>query len=536
MSDVRPVRCAIYTRKSSEEGLEQSFNSLDAQREACESYIASQRHEGWQCSSARYDDGGFSGGNLERPALKALMTDLRAGKVDLIVVYKIDRLTRSLMDFSSLVTVFDSHKASFVSVTQHFNTTTSMGRLTLNVLLSFAQFEREVTGERIRDKIAASKRKGMWMGGRVSLGYVVIDRQLKAEPHEADKVRRLFTRYLQLQSVNLLREELKHNGERVFSRGALYQLLQNRLYRGEITHKDAVYAGQHEAIVPQELWEAVQTQLASNRDERKLRAGEDEGGLLIGRVFDSQGVRLTPSHAVKGTRRYRYYTRRKQLGETQQIRLSVPAHDLEALTTAMWLDLLSEPDLDQSLEVPDESPQVGQWLRQAAHALKAAWSSQSVQAWRETFIALDVRVIVDQKDVTLRLSAEALRDHLLDGKKQGGTMPQVYPIERQRAIVLARSGGERRVVEPHNPHPSKVTASHEILLATIARGRRWYEDLTQGRANNIADIAHREDVTDALIHHTLQCTLIPIPQLERLLDGKADPGFGRALALRGFEG
>jgi site-specific DNA recombinase len=536
MRENRPVRCAIYTRKSSEEGLEQSFNSLDAQREACESYIASQRHEGWQCSPTHYDDGGFSGGNLERPALKALMADLRAGKVDLIVVYKIDRLTRSLMDFSSLVTVFDTHKASFVSVTQHFNTTTSMGRLTLNVLLSFAQFEREVTGERIRDKIAASKRKGMWMGGRVPLGYVVIDRQLIIHELDAQQVRQLFTRYLELQSVNLLREELKRHGDHVFSRGALYQLLQNRLYHGEITHKDAVYPGQHEAIVPMELWDAVQTQLASNRDERKIRAGEDEAGLLAGRVFDTQSVRLTPSHAVKGKRRYRYYTRRKQLGETQHARLSVPAHDLEALTTAMWLDLLDESDLDQSLEVPDENPQVGQWLRQAAQALKAAWPSKNGQARRETYEQLDVRVVVAQKEVTLRLSADALRAQLLDGEKEGGTMSQGSIIERQRAIVLSRSGGERRVLEPDHTYQSQVTASHEILLATIARGRRWYEDLTQGRAHNIADIAHREGVTDALIHHTLQCTLIPISQLERLLGGKAEPGFGRALALRGFAG
>src|SRR5579862_2096596 len=270
------VRCAIYTRKSSEEGLEQSFNSLDAQREACEAFITSQRQEGWRALAAHYDDGGFSGGNMDRPALKRLLEDVEAHKVDTIVVYKVDRLTRSLADFAKIVEAFDARGVSFVSVTQQFNTTSSMGRLTLNVLLSFAQFEREVTGERIRDKIAASKKKGIWMGGFVPLGYDLKDRKLLINPSEAEIVRRIFRRYVALGSVRRLKEELDRNGilskartgkmaercgGRPFSRGALYQLLSNPLYIGEIRHNGVNNAGQHKAIIDADLWARTQAQL-----------------------------------------------------------------------------------------------------------------------------------------------------------------------------------------------------------------------------------------------------------------------------------
>src|ERR1700719_2754207 len=278
------VRCAIYTRKSSEEGLEQEFNSLQAQREACEAFIDSQRHEGWVCLRAAYDDGGFSGATMYRPALQQLLADVTAGRVDTVVVYKIDRLTRSLADFAKIVEILDAKSASFVSVTQQFNTTTSMGRLTLNVLLSFAQFEREVIGERIRDKIAASKKKGMWMGGVPPLGYGVQDHKLVMIDSEADAVRLIFRRYSELGSVRLLKAELEARGIRSkswtsvsgrlvggkpFSRGALYLMLQNRIYRGEIVHKGQFHLGEHTPIVDQPLWEAVQAQLAGNVAERK---------------------------------------------------------------------------------------------------------------------------------------------------------------------------------------------------------------------------------------------------------------------------
>jgi DNA invertase Pin-like site-specific DNA recombinase len=269
----RPLRCAIYTRKSSEEGLDQTFNSLDAQREACAAYIQSQRHEGWKLLPTHYDDGGYSGGTLDRPALAQLLADVTSGAVDLIVVYKVDRLTRSLSDFAKIVDQLDAKNVSFVSVTQSFNTTTSMGRLTLNVLLSFAQFEREVTGERIRDKIAASKRKGMWMGGLLPLGYDTVDRKLVVNPSEAERVRHIFARYVELQSVARLRDELKGQGIRSKVRmtasggryggcsltsGALFAILTNPVYRGQIRHRKEIHAGQHDAIVSEELWTAAQ--------------------------------------------------------------------------------------------------------------------------------------------------------------------------------------------------------------------------------------------------------------------------------------
>ena len=281
------VRCAIYTRKSSEEGLEQEFNSLQAQREACEAFIDSQRHEGWVCLRTAYDDGGFSGATMDRPALQQLLADLTAGRVDTIVVYKIDRLTRSLTDFAKIVEILDARGASFVSVTQQFNTTTSMGRLTLNVLLSFAQFEREVIGERIRDKIAASKKKGMWMGGVAPLGYRAPDRKLIIVDSEAETVRFIFRRYAELGSVQLLKDELdargirsklrtsasgRISGGKAFARGALYLMLQNRIYRGEIVHNRQSYIGEHEPIIDQPLWDAVQAQLAGNAAQR------NEGG------------------------------------------------------------------------------------------------------------------------------------------------------------------------------------------------------------------------------------------------------------------
>jgi len=310
------IRCAVYTRKSSEEGLEQAFNSLDAQREACEAYIVSQRHEGWTLVKTAYDDGGFSGGSMDRPALQQLLADVEAGKIDVIVVYKVDRLTRALSDFARIVEILDARGASFVSVTQAFNTTSSMGRLTLNVLLSFAQFEREVTGERIRDKIAASKKKGMWMGGNPPLGYDVKDRALVINAREAQQVRHIMRRYVVLGSIRLLAEELLRDGYRTkhlhgrggiaFSRGALSHLFGNPIYRGKVAHKGAVYDGQHEAIVEDALWEQVQTLLADRRNNAPSKRSPRRS-LLAGLIHDGEGRKMTPSHTSKDSKRYRYY-------------------------------------------------------------------------------------------------------------------------------------------------------------------------------------------------------------------------------------
>jgi DNA invertase Pin-like site-specific DNA recombinase len=336
----RAFRCAIYTRKSTEEGLDQSFNSLDAQREACEAYIRSQRHEGWTLVRDRYDDGGFSGGSMDRPGLQRLLADVEAGRVDVIVVYKVDRLTRALSDFAKIVEILDAKGASFASVTQAFNTRDSMGRLTLNVLLSFAQFEREVTAERIRDKFAASRKKGMWMGGTPPLGYDVRDRKLVVNEAEAETVRHIMRRYVALGNGRALLEELAATGYRTkkignrggipFGRGSLFNLLGNRVYRGEAVHKGIAYPGEHDAIVDQQLWDAVQATIASGRVHRSQRIATATS-LLAGKLIDGEGRRMTPSHASKANCRYRYYvTHSSQPMSGSNPAWRLPAHDLEA--------------------------------------------------------------------------------------------------------------------------------------------------------------------------------------------------------------
>lgn len=363
------LRCAIYTRKSTEEGLDQEFNTLDAQREACEAYIRSQAGEGWRLTSTRYDDGGYSGGNLNRPAMQRLLADIDVGKVDVIVVYKVDRLTRSLMDFAKIVERLDARGVSFVSVTQAFNTTTSMGRLTLNVLLSFAQFEREVTGERIRDKIAASKAKGMWMGGTVPLGYDLHERRLLVNASEADQVRHIFTRYLALGSGVKLAQELRRDGvvsKRWTSRlsrtrggvpfdcGSLYYLLQNRIYLGEIVHRSVSHDGEHEPIVSKELFDAVQQALAQNRRKRREQPKRSASCLLAGLVHDADGKPMTTSFSYgRSGRRYRYYVSgsldpNRQTGMERPKR--VPAAPLERLVASKVRNLVgSEMTWDEIL-------------------------------------------------------------------------------------------------------------------------------------------------------------------------------------------
>ena len=352
------VRCAIYTRKSSEEGLEQDFNSLAAQRESCEAYIRSQKAEGWVALPQHYDDGGISGGTLERPALQQLLEDIERGKVDHVIVYKIDRLTRSLTDFSKLIDRFDEHNVSMVSVSQPFDTSTSMGRLTLNVLLSFAQFEREITGERIRDKIAASKQKGMWMGGVVPLGYDLGDRQLIVNNAEANTVRHIFKRYLVLGSVYHLMRELERDGihskvrigkdgarrgGKPMSRGALYPLLKNRIYIGEISHNEQHYPGQHEGIVDRTLFDAVQAKIESQRRSHGRRGATTS--LLAGKLFDSKGNRISPSHTKRGNRRYRYYvSQRVMYGEKSKTIARWPAEALEDFLCDAIRERLSGPD------------------------------------------------------------------------------------------------------------------------------------------------------------------------------------------------
>jgi site-specific DNA recombinase len=361
----KPVRCAIYTRVSTEQGLEQDFNSLDAQYDASQAYIRSQAHAGWSLLRAEYEDGGFSGGNTDRPALQRLLDDVRAGKVDVIVVYKVDRLTRSLADFAKLVELFDQHGVSFVSVTQQFNTTTSMGRLTLNVLLSFAQFEREVTSERIRDKIAASKRKGLWVGGMAPLGYDTKDRKITVNEAEADRVRTIFRSYLRLGSLSLLMAELRKQGivtkVRIlksgataggipFTRGPLAHLLRNRFYIGEVMFKGEVLAGEQPAIVDRDLFDAVQAKLSEQLNNHKTARMKSEA-LLTGRIFDDRGNRMTPSHVRKRGIKYRYYLSCSLLqGQPERAGAvsRIPAAEIEGLVVRSVGD-----HLNQSQEIED---------------------------------------------------------------------------------------------------------------------------------------------------------------------------------------
>ncbi len=353
-------RCAVYTRKSTEEGLEQDFNTLDAQREACLSYIASQKAEGWVALPEEYDDGGYSGGNIERPALQRLLTDIKSGKINTVVVYKIDRLTRSLMDFSKLVEVFDQYGVTFVSITQSFNTTTSMGRLTLNVLLSFAQFEREVIGERVRDKVAASKKKGIWLGGHNPLGYERINKNLIPNKDEISFVTMLYERYIALGSVKSLMLELKKknivsptwvsskrkkHGGLPYSRGALYAILSNPVYIGKIRHKDQIYDGLHAAIIPQNLWNKAQELLKKNRASHTIQ--RKQNNLLTGKLFDHEGTLYSPAHTNKKGKRYRYYISQnlvKYRNHPKGLLARLPASEIEDLVRKAIADRFLNPE------------------------------------------------------------------------------------------------------------------------------------------------------------------------------------------------
>jgi site-specific DNA recombinase len=349
---VRKIRCAVYTRKSSEEGLEQEFNSLHAQREACEKYIASQRGEGWVLVPDRYDDGGVSGGTLERPALKRLLADIEARRIDIIVVYKIDRLSRSLTDFCKLAESFEMNGASFVSVTQQFNTSTSMGRLTLNMLLSFAQFEREVIGERIRDKFAASRAKGMWMGGFVPLGYDVKDRKLVVNEKEARTVRTIFELFLKLGSVTTLVRELRAQGVckkrgKLVDKSYIYTLFRNRVYLGEAVHKGKSYPGEHQPIVSNALWDKVHSILSEGGRKRAANTRAQTRALLKGLIFGPTGCAMTPTHTRKGGRLYRYYIATDLLKHDAPectVR-RVPAAEIEGAVVNQVRDLLRQPEM-----------------------------------------------------------------------------------------------------------------------------------------------------------------------------------------------
>jgi site-specific DNA recombinase len=399
MKEARPVirklRCAVYTRKSTEEGLEQEFNSLDAQREACEAYVASQKAEGWLLTPDHYDDGGYSGGTLERPALKRLITDIEAKKIDVIVVYKIDRLSRSLMDFAKLVEVFDRNTVTFVSVTQSFNTTTSMGRLTLNVLLSFAQFEREVIGERIRDKFAASRRKGMWMGGWAPLGYDIKDRKLVVNEVEAKIVQSIFKRFArgiqpQILIEELAKEEATNKNGKPIDKGYLYRLLHNRVYRGEAVHKGSVYPGEHAPIVEPNVWDQVHSLISPGaRDQTKRTLGRTPA-LLKGLVFGPSGTAMTPAHTRKRGKLYRYYVSTDVLrsGARASPIKRIAAAQLEAVVIEQIKVLLQSPEIVVATWRAARKTPAGLTEREVAQELH-----RFAELWDELFPAEQARIV-----------------------------------------------------------------------------------------------------------------------------------------------
>jgi DNA invertase Pin-like site-specific DNA recombinase len=497
------IRCAIYTRKSSEEGLEQDFNSLDAQRESCEAFIASQKHEGWIALRELYDDGGVSGATMERAALKRLLADIEAERVDTVVVYKVDRLTRSLSDFAKIVEVFDNRGVTFVSVTQQFNTTNSMGRLTLNMLLSFAQFEREVTGERIRDKIAASKRKGMWMGGNVPLGYDVEDRKLVVNEPEAETVRHIYRRYAELGSVRALKDELdrdgivskirvdkfgRSTGGKQFARGALYLMLRNRIYRGEIVHKDKSYPGEHVGIVDQDLWDKVQKMLASNRIERTNGGSARERSLLSGLIFDDGGERMTPTHANKNGRRYRYYVTHSLIKrgrpKASDSARRVPAGDVEHIVEERIISFL-KIDEEMHMALAEMTPQAYEieTLITEASSLAARWPRMGSAEKRQWLKGLVARVTLNPEGLEIRIRTACLVEFLRSGAEFGAKSSAALPDQPFLVLTttaqLKRTGMEKRLVIGGSIRPSR-TAADTGLLKLIARAHELQEIFLRG--------------------------------------------------------
>ena len=424
-SPVLKRRCAVYTRKSTEEGLDREFNTLDAQRDACEAYVTSQRAEGWVLVPGRYDDGGFTGGNLDRPALQRLLVDIDRGEIDVIVVYKIDRLSRSLMDFAKLVEKFDAHDVTFVSVTQSFNTTTSMGRLTLNILLSFAQFEREVIGERIRDKFAASRARGMWMGGTVPLGYDVRDRKLMVNASEAMVVRRVFGGFVETGSGTVLAKQLQHEKltsktGRLLDKGDIYKLLNNRTYVGEVAHKGQVYAGQHEAIVSRELWDQVHEVLQESPRVRGNRHRAQTPALLKGLIFGADGRALSPTHTRRRGRLYRYYVAQRLLkgeGADDNIVSRVSAGEVEAAVTDQVRALLRQPEVVVGtwMATRAESPDVTEAeVRDALCHLDPLWDELFPAEQARIVRLLVERIEVGPGGANIRLRVEGLASLVRD--------------------------------------------------------------------------------------------------------------------------
>lgn len=503
---IKPVRCAIYTRVSTDQGLDQDFNSLDAQYEASQAYIKSQVHAGWHLIRSRYDDGGYSGGSTERPALQQLLADIRAKKLDVIVVYKIDRLTRSLADFAKLVELFDAHGVTFVSVTQQFNTTTSMGRLTLNVLLSFAQFEREVTSERIRDKIGASKRKGLWVGGRAPLGYEVKDHKIHVVEEEAERVRTIFKNYLELGSIHRLMPALRKRGivsklQRLktgqmvggnpFTSGPLSYLLRNRFYIGEVVYKGEILPGEQQPIVDRKLFDTVQAKLAQQQSNYIATRSSSEA-LLTGKIYDDRGNRMSPSHARKKGVRYRYY-------------ISLPL-------------LRGEPDRAGSVHrVPavEIETTIGVAVRQELK-LPGASYSDLIRAH-----VTRVEVWPDRLVVELRKQPDSQSDDATDDPITLHIPWQKPPSKRRREILLPQSPGFRDI------RPIRADARAR-LVAAMARGQRWVDDLVAGTVPSVEAIASQERCSVRKVNMTISLVFLAPDLVKAAIEGRLPRGLGLA--------
>ena len=514
-ASIKPVRCAIYTRVSTEHGLDQEFNSLDAQYDAASAYIKSQAHAGWALIRSRYDDGGYSGGSTDRPDLQRLLEDIRARKIDVIVVYKVDRLTRSLADFAKLVELFDAQGVSFVSVTQQFNTTTSMGRLTLNVLLSFAQFEREVTSERIRDKIAASKRKGLWVGGPLPLGYAMKDGKIAVVEDEAERVRLIYRQYLELSGVNALVRDLRDKDIRTkmrlratgathggipFERGSLFYLLRNRFYIGEVKYKGEILPGEQPAIMDRQLFDAVQQKLTDQWSHRN-HAKSKSDHLLTGMLYDDAGHRMIPTHATKAGIRYRYYVSLPHLkGESKTVSVGsvsrIPATDIE--------DIIVK-SVNEHLAAQHDQP-----------------SSSSARADdRGERIAKQVARIDVHKDrliVRFKSAGNEEGSPSTDGPLL--SIPWQKPPSRKSRQILIPLGVSRNEVRPIR------IERRARLVNAIARGRRWLDEIVSGSAANIEQIATRQKCSVRQVNMTISLAFLAPDLVKAAVEGRLPRGIG----------
>jgi site-specific DNA recombinase len=511
---VKPVRCAIYTRVSTEHGLDQEFNSLDAQYDAASAYIRSQAHAGWTLIRSRYDDGGYSGGSTDRPDLQRLLDDIRARKLDVIVVYKVDRLTRSLADFAKLVELFDAHNVSFVSVTQQFNTTTSMGRLTLNVLLSFAQFEREVTSERIRDKIAASKRKGLWVGGPLPLGYHMKDDKVAIVEDEAERVRLIYRRYLELSGVNALVRDLQVRDIRTkarllatgatrggvpFGRGSLFYLLRNRFYVGEVKYKNEILPGEQPAIMDRSLFDAVQQKLTDQWTNRTTMRNVCDH-LLTGLLFDDAGHRMVPTHATKAGIRYRYY-------------VSLPHLHGESKTATLGsLSRVRASDVEDIILRSLDAHLVAQKRRPAADNANSA-DRQLLLEQVARIEVHDERLVVRLKAAEAEQATDVADGHLL-------SIPWEKPPSRKSRQILLPQGIPKSEVRPTR------IERRARLVSAIARGRRWLDEIVSGSVTDIAQIAARQKCSVRQVNMTISLAFLAPNLVRSAVEGRLPRGIG----------